>query len=201
MRRLLERPSLYQLFSWLVGARNSRSFYVERFVKPVGGERVLDIGCGPADILDHLPRGVEYYGFDINPSYIDSAKRRYGERGRFHCQRVSEARIFTDEPDSFDIVLATGILHHLDDREAIDLFEIAKRALRPGGRLVTFDGCYVDGQSRVARYLLGRDRGEFVRTREGYTRLAESVFGEVNASITHDLLRIPYTHIILECVK
>jgi SAM-dependent methyltransferase len=200
VRRLLERPSLYQLFSWLVGAENSRSFYVERFVKPVDGERVLDIGCGPADILDHLPR-VEYFGFDINPSYIDSAKRRYGERGRFHCQRVSEARIFTDEPDSFDIVLATGILHHLDDREAIELFEIAQRALRPGGRLVTFDGCYVEGQSGVARYLLGRDRGEFVRTREGYTRLAESVFGKVKASITHDLLRIPYTHIILECVK
>jgi SAM-dependent methyltransferase len=200
VRRLLEKPFLYQLFSWLVGAENSRSFYVERFVKPADGERVLDIGCGPADILDHLPR-VEYFGFDINPSYIESAKRRYGERGRFHCQRVSEARIFTDQPNSFDIVLATGILHHLDDPEAIELFVIAKRALRPGGRLVTFDGCYVEGQSLFARYLLGKDRGEFVRTREGYARLAESVFGKVHASITHDLLRIPYTHIILECVK
>ena len=28
--------------------------------------KVLDIGCGPAEILDTLPE-IKYYGFDINP--------------------------------------------------------------------------------------------------------------------------------------
>jgi hypothetical protein len=59
----------------------------------------------------------------------------------------------------------------------------------------------VDDQSRAAKYLLSRDRGQFVRDEKGYTGLAKTRFDEVRVSIRHDLLHIPYTHIILECVK
>ena len=200
LNSILEQPVVYKLFSALVGAQNSQSAFVNQYVRPVAGNRILDIGCGPGNILDHLPQ-VDYFGFDFNPSYIESATRRYGHRGQFFCQRVSEARVFLEQPESFDIVLAIGILHHLDDTEAIHLFEIAKRALKKGGRLVTFDGCYVGDQSRAAKYLLSRDRGQFVRDEKGYTDLVKTRFDEVRVSIRHDLLHIPYTHIILECVK
>lgn len=198
MRSLLGEPGVYQLFSLMVGAQHSRSLYVSDFVKPRENDRILDIGCGPADILDHLP-SVDYHGFDISQSYIDAAAARHGARGRFYCQRVSEAKALVDRPNSFDIVLATGVLHHLDDAEATSLFEIARRALAPGGRLVTLDGAYVEGQSRLARYLLSRDRGEYVRSPEAYAALARRVFDKVDVSVRHDLLRIPYTHAILEC--
>jgi SAM-dependent methyltransferase len=200
MRLLLEKPFVYQLFSLMVGAKHSRSVYVNNFVKPEAGDKILDIGCGPADILDHLPK-VDYYGFDISPSYIDAAIARHGENGHFYCERVSEAKAFIEQANTFDIALATGVLHHLDDAEATGLFEIAKRALAPGGRLVTFDGAYVDGQSRIARYFLSRDRGQYVRSPEAYAALASRVFGKVDVSIHHNLLRIPYTHVILECAR
>src|ERR1700674_1855407 len=161
MRLLLEKPSVYQLFSLMVGAEHSRSVYVNNFVKPEEGDKILDIGCGPADIVDHLPK-VDYYGLDLTRSYIDAALARHGARGHFYCQRVSEAKAFIAQPNSFDIVLATGVLHHLDDAEATGLFAIARRALAPGGRLVSFDGAYVDGQSKIARYFLSRDRGQYV---------------------------------------
>lgn len=200
LNSILEQPAVYKLFSALVGAQNSQSAFVNQYVRPAAGSRILDIGCGPGNILDHLPQ-VDYFGFDFNPSYIESATRRYGHRGQFFCQRVSEARVFLEQPESFDIVLAIGILHHLDDTEAIRLFDIARHALKKGGRLVTFDGCYVDEQSRAAKYLLSRDRGRFVRDEKGYAGLAKTRFDEVRVSIRHDLLHIPYTHIILECVK
>jgi SAM-dependent methyltransferase len=200
MKLLLEKPSVYQVFSRIVGADRSRSIHVKEYVKPRVGDRVLDIGCGPADILDYLPK-VDYIGFDINPSYIESARKRYGGRGQFHCQRVSEVASSAGYAESFDIVLATGILHHLDDREALELFDIARRALRPGGRLVTLDGCYAAGQSRIAAYLLSRDRGRFVRTPDAYAVLARQAFPAVTAAVRHDTLRIPYSHLILECVK
>jgi SAM-dependent methyltransferase len=200
VKSLLERPALYQLFSRVVGAESSRDTFVKTYVRPRAGDQILDVGCGPADILDHLP-GVNYFGFDISPSYIESATRRYGDRGRFFCERVSEARAFLEREGRFDIVLAIGILHHLDRQEALDLFALARRALRPGGRLVTLDPCYAPGQSPVARYLASRDRGRFVRTEEAYRELAGAEFPGVTASVRHDLLRMPYTHIILECVK
>ena len=200
MKSLLEKPALYELFSRVVGAQSSRETFVKTYVRPRPGDQVLDVGCGPADILDHLP-GVDYFGFDISPSYIESATRRYADRGRFFCERVSEARAFLEREGRFDIVLAIGILHHLDREEALDLFAIARRALKPGGRLVTLDPCYAPGQSSIARYLASRDRGQFVRTEAGYRELAQREFPEVVSSVRHDLLRMPYTHIILECAK
>jgi SAM-dependent methyltransferase len=200
VKSLLAKPALYELFSRAVGAWASRETFVKTYVRPRQGDQILDVGCGPADILEHFP-AVAYFGFDISASYIESATRRYGDRGRFFCERVSEARAFLDREGQFDIALAIGILHHLDRSEALDLFRVAKRALKPGGRLVTLDPCYAPGQSAIARYLASRDRGEFVRTEPQYRELAATEFPNVVSSVRHDLLRMPYTHIILECAN
>jgi hypothetical protein len=89
----------------------------------------------------------------------------------------------------------------LDDTEALQLFWVANAALKPGGRVITIDGCFTPDQSPSARYVLSQDRGQNVRTKEGYLQIASQVFPVVDVSIRHDLLRIPYTHIILECTK
>src|SRR4030095_16582354 len=106
--------------------------------------------CGPADILQHLPK-LDYTGFDANPDYITTATRNYGDRGHFYCQRVSEEPLAANE--GYDIVLAIGVLHHLDDAEAEKLFRLAHTALLPGGRLVTLDGVFTKEQSRLARLI------------------------------------------------
>jgi cyclopropane fatty-acyl-phospholipid synthase-like methyltransferase len=180
----------------VIGAQRARTELANLYLRVRPGERILDIGCGPADILTYLPQ-VEYVGFDISPKYIEAARQRFSQRGEFHCQEVNATSL--SQFQAFDVVNACGIVHHLDDAAAVHLFEIARAALKPTGRLVTFDGCYVPGQSRMARYLLSRDRGEYVRTEEQYVSLARQVFPRVSVHLRHDLLRIPYTHIILEC--
>jgi len=70
--------------------------------------------------------------------------------------------------------------------------------LAPHGRLVTFDGCYVKGQSTMARGLLAADRGGYVRDAAAYRELAVPHFSAVRAELRHDLLRIPYTHVIMQ---
>jgi SAM-dependent methyltransferase len=191
-------PAGYRLFQRMVGAESARKTNLAEYVKPAPGEKILDIGCGPADILDHLP-AVNYTGLDISQEYIDSAKKRFGgSRGRFYCGDVALATI-EGEQGSFDLVLATGVIHHLDDAQAAKLFTLARRLLGPHGRLVTFDGCLVPQQSKIARWLLARDRGKFVRTREEYMRLASASFSKVEPHLRHDLLRLPYTHLIMRC--
>ena len=98
-------------------------------------------------------------------------------------------------------MLATGVVHHLDDERAIRLFELACHALKPDGRLITYDGSFVEGQTRLARFVVSRDRGRFVRTRHAYLALASEYFERVESAVRHDLLRIPYTHLILQCSK
>lgn len=94
------------------------------------GDRVLDVGCGPADILEYLPQGIDYTGFDISERYIAAAKRRYGERGKFSIMPVSQA---VGQDAVYDSVIAIGVLHHLTDDDADALFALAANVLRPGG--------------------------------------------------------------------
>ena len=146
-------------------------------------------------MLDCLPQDVEYVGCDVSPRYINHAVRTYGHRGEFICKGVRELPEF----GKFDIVLATAVLHHLNDQEADLLFKTSARQLKPGGYLVTLDNAYVNGQSRIARWLISLDRGIHTRTPGGYQDLARPYFSMVEGAIRHDLLRVPYTHFIMQC--
>jgi SAM-dependent methyltransferase len=196
--RFLQSPRAYGLFQSIVARTDARRLVAERYIRSRPGDRVVDIGCGPATMLRYLD-GVDYIGFDLNEAYIESAKRKYASRGTFFQARVEDA---ADRLDAgVDIVIAIAVLHHLEDREARALFATARRILKPGGRLVTFDCVLTLPQHPIARLMIRLDRGKSVRTREGYLALAEEQFSEVDVDIRTDLLRIPYTHCIMVCHK
>ncbi|MEI8181601.1 MAG: class I SAM-dependent methyltransferase [Desulfomonile sp.] len=194
-RSLLSLPAIYTLFQRVVRGRGE-FVYVQRHVRPRPGDRILDLGCGTGDILRHMP-AVEYLGIDSDERLIESARKIYGERGAFSCLDLSKQNI--PESGNFDLVVATGVLHHLTDDQALRLFKLAHTVLKPGERLVTMDGCYAEGQSFLARLILSKDRGKHVRTKSHCIELASQVFTKVEATIYHDIMRIPSSMIILEC--
>lgn len=196
LRNLLSIAPLYRAFQDTIGG-NARREYIARYLRPEPGMRVLDIGCGPGDILRFLDPSIDYTGVDLSPAYIESARKNFGARGRFLNESVSELTV--REPASFDRVMANGLIHHLDDSEARQLLEIARRALKPTGQFVTIDGCYEAGQSAMARYIISKDRGEHVRPRSEYVALAREVFPHLTDEVRHNLMRIPYTHVIMVC--
>ncbi len=197
LRRVLAIPAAYQLWWNLVGGPALAKVLINEYVRPTAGKRILEIGCGPGTIVGYLPPS-DYLGFDLSPKYIELARKRF-PKANFVCERVSQFSLAKEE--SFDLVLAFGIVHHLGDAEARQLFQIAYDALKPGGKLVTIDGVWADGQSRAARLLLARDRGEHIRSEREYVGIASQVFSNIRPSVRHDLLRIPYTHLILECIR
>jgi 2-polyprenyl-3-methyl-5-hydroxy-6-metoxy-1,4-benzoquinol methylase len=201
--RILARPWVYELFTRIVAKKKrNRMRLVEECIKPFAGCRILDIGCGPADMISYLPDSVgEYVGFDMNPAYIASARKRWKHMSncRFFCQRVEDAVI--SEAGCYDIVLALGIVHHLNDNEALGLFNTAYQALSPGGTLITYDSVYVANQHWLAKWLISKDRGKAVRTVEGYETLARHCFSDIEGQVIHDRLRIPYTVFVMRCHK
>ena len=197
IRSVLALPQAYQFFFTAIGAAERSRILVRDYIRPKRGDRILEIGCGPGTIVPYLP-DTDYLGFDLSEEYIERAKKKF-PRAKFVRERVSEYTL--PQREYFDIVLALGIVHHLDDSEALQLFRIAHDALKPGGKLVTLDGVWIDHQSSAARYLLARDRGQFVRKEAEYQQLANQVFSQITSHVRHDLLRIPYTHVILECVR
>ena len=166
-------------------------------VQPSPGDRILDIGCGPAKIVSALDPSIDYVGFDPSDAYIAAAREAFGSRAKLSVNRIETFSL--DEPGSFDIVLALGVLHHLSDEAADRLLAVAARALKPGGRFIARDPGFTVGQNWIARMLARMDRGRMVRFPEPHEALARRHFDDVELRVTHDRMRVPYTHFTMFC--
>jgi 2-polyprenyl-3-methyl-5-hydroxy-6-metoxy-1,4-benzoquinol methylase len=201
IRRILEFPFVYETFQTLVGHKAFIRRLVKDFIQPFPGARILDIGCGTCAILDELPNDIEYVGVDLNPKYVESAKSRYKDNNAtFYCGRVDDMVDKEHKFGQFDIALAIGILHHIGDNEANNLFNGAQY-LKDTGYLITMDPVYVENQSAIARYVMSKDRGQNIRTLEGYLKLAKTRFSSVESFIFTNAIRLPYTILIMRASK
>jgi SAM-dependent methyltransferase len=204
IRKVLSAPAVYDFFQEIVGVRQLRIRWIRDCLKPFPHARILDIGCGTAEILALLPMDVEYTGFDMSPNYLESARRRFGKRAVFTCDKVK--MFHSDDPlefkkhfGEFDFVIALGVLHHLNDEEGTDLFQTARKALKPNGRLLTMDPTFVPNQSFLSQFSISHDRGQNVRSPEAYAALGEDSFTQRNLTVWKNALWIPYDHALLDC--
>jgi len=196
IRAVLSHPPVYNSLQRLMGADKLRALNVQNHVRPFPGMRILDLGCGTAQYLNALPKDITYVGYDMSPEYIAAARKSFGDRGTFHCGLLERAEVAALEP--FDLVLGTGVLHHLDDDAARQFMSVAAAALKPGGRIYTVDPCYAPGQNPIARFLISRDRGQHVRDAEGYRSLARGLVAGVTGRLVHRAW-VPYTRWHMEC--
>lgn len=197
LRRVLAAPQAYDLFQQISGGKRGRKYLVNNYVKG-SSSRILDIGCGTGYILDYLNKDVNYKGYDLNQTYIDFAKKKYPQYD-FHCERVNKMEL--NESEQFDYVIATGLLHHLNDQESSELIEIAYSGLKKGGKFLTLDGVYTDTQSKLSKWVLNNDRGKHVRTEAAYMTLANKYFDQIDSEVSDKIFIIPYTACILSCEK
>ena len=199
LQKLLSIPVLYEIVQVIMGAHSGRKYFATSHIKAKKGDFIIDFGCGTARILDYLPF-VSYYGFDSSASYIQSAIMRYGknESMNFECKTIGLDDVKYLE--SFDIALAVGVIHHLDDIQANYLVETACACLKKGGRFVTLDPVYTDQQNPIARYLINKDRGGYVRDEAAYSKIMRRHFSKIN-HVVKSSNWVPYTRIYYECIK
>lgn len=195
IHRSLKSPIVYTFGQWVLGFAGVRRAIVREYVEIGGKFRVLDIGCGPGNILRYFPTDVDYVGFDVDQTYIDYANNKFGDRAQFHC-RIFDGDAATEFGPA-DLVVFNGVLHHLNDQEVVEVLKSAQAALHPGGRVMTLDGCIVQGRSRIEQWLMKNDRGEFIRTEPEYKQLMTSVFPDYKTHLRQDLGRMPYTYLIM----
>jgi len=194
LKRVLEYSAVYWAFQTAVGAKGAHREILDRYAKPQQSEAVLDVGCGPAKIIEMLPE-VSYVGVDLDESYLESATNEFGKNASFElCGADSIADL---DSGPFDLILGIGLVHHLSDEIATGFFHGASKKLAPGGRLVTMDGCYHPEESKIGRTMVSNDRGEFIRASTEYERLASTAFSNVALDVRFDLLRIPYSHAVM----
>lgn len=200
-KRILSRPAMYNLLQLFAGARMYRSRMVRDYIRPFEGCRILDIGCGTGEyveVLDRYCATYEYSGFDGEAGYIAHAQHRFADRLgiRFHHRILTEDE--SAEFKHFDIVLAMGVMHHMDDDLVLSLLRAAKTALSPGGRLITYDPGQFSDMNVIERFFLKQDRGRNIRFVWDYERLIEQTFPRYE-SYVGCLAYYPSRNVMFEC--
>ena len=105
-------------------------------VRPLCGQRVLEIGSGTGNLTRELIPRELYYASDINPLYLDSLKGLTLDRPYLHVSLtdVTKSDTFPQIPGGFDTVICLNVVEHVDnDRGAL---ENIRRVLAANGRAV-----------------------------------------------------------------
>jgi SAM-dependent methyltransferase len=201
LRSVLALSWVYRLFAHILGIEANRQWFIDDVLCLRDGQKLVDVGCGPADILDRLP-GVEYVGLDISDAYIQTARIKFKARGgaNFLSGSVED---WTLNPLTYgaDIVLANGVLHHVDDDEAKKILEFAYRVLKDNGWFIFYEPCYLIWQSGISAYFMSLDRGQNIRTEQQWKELASSIFPIVSTNIVTGVNRLGYVSIVGQCRK
>jgi ubiquinone/menaquinone biosynthesis C-methylase UbiE len=192
---ILKFPFVYSFFENLTGARKGRKFIAEQILMLSHDESVLDLGCGPGDMLEFLPDGILYTGIDFNEKYISKARRRYKQKGNFI---LGDLRTITQFSHKYDCIIIMGFMHHIDDKYVTNLLKSIKSVMKDSGRMIVIENTYIPHQNPIARFLIDNDRGKNVRSPEEYFNIFNSEFSNIKITIKENMLRIPYTHVIIE---
>ena len=114
-----------------------------RLYRKVGRElsragRVLDLGCGPCDLVKYLAHAYHQSVTGVDISGKKFPHRRHLPDGiSFHCLRKDAAHLNFAKEQSVDAVVTMYALHEMIHPDAV-LDEI-HRILRPGGEVLIVD--------------------------------------------------------------
>ena len=196
IRKLLNIRLFYSAFEKIIGKKEFSKFFFSDYIGDISNLNVLDLGCGPADVLKFIHGEKLYVGIDNNENYIKSARNRFAERQtcQFYCNDLNSYAESTSQ--KFDLILMLGVMHHIDDEQLDQCMKSIKRIIAKGGRFVSIDCCYTKKMNPIARLLCMLDRGRYVRNADDFVRLQQKYWTDVNFEIRTDGLILPYSRIL-----
>jgi SAM-dependent methyltransferase len=114
------------------------------------------VGCGPGTNAAHFA-GADYLGVDINPQYIEDAKRRY-----HRSFLAADITAYQVAGDPFDCILVNSFLHHVD-LESTHRILGHLTTLLPANGFVHIIELVLPPRPSPARVLAKLDRGDYPR--------------------------------------
>jgi 2-polyprenyl-6-hydroxyphenyl methylase / 3-demethylubiquinone-9 3-methyltransferase len=103
-------------------------------IAPIGGRRVLDVGCGGGILADSMARrGAEVLGIDLADKALKVAQLHALEAGTrgVKYREISVEALAAEQPASFDVVTCMEMLEHVPDPASV--VNACAALAKPGG--------------------------------------------------------------------
>jgi 2-polyprenyl-3-methyl-5-hydroxy-6-metoxy-1,4-benzoquinol methylase len=193
----INNPLIYKIIQGVMSGTSFRNGIIKKNITK-NNLKILDIGCGPAQILEHIPK-CDYYGYDIDRRSIQYAKKKYYQKNyHFYCKKFNKTEL--KKLPKFDFIIFFGILHHLSNKEVYEILKLCKKIMKKNSKLLTEDPILLENQNVIAKFLIKKDRGLNVRDKQEYINLLKKHFKKIKNKVTHQYF-IPYTWFTTVCSK
>jgi tRNA (cmo5U34)-methyltransferase len=118
--------------------------YYRNFLLGANPRSVLDLGCGDG-ILSLIVLGLDENAsvtlVDGSQEMLDQAAERLGPQGNLNYLRFSFQELVRDDPleSSFDLVMSSLAIHHLNGEDKTSLYKYIFSRLKPAGHFINID--------------------------------------------------------------
>ena len=104
-------------------------------------KRILDLGCGTGNLTDQIFKKypeAEIDALDISEEILNESRRRFNHTPNIRYIQADFKSLHLP-PGSYDLVMSSIAIHHIEDTEKIKLYKEVFQALSPGGIFIFAD--------------------------------------------------------------
>ena len=118
----------------ILSMRSESIEYSYRRAEPLGGKKLLEIGCGAGfQTVEFAKRGALVTAIDFSESSVKNTKLLIAKQDRSADVRRMNAESLDFPDGSFDIIYINSVLMHADKKK---ILRECSRVLRQGGRVI-----------------------------------------------------------------
>lgn len=104
-------------------------------------KRILDLGCGTGNLTDQMFKKypeAEIDALDISEEILNESRRRFNHTPNIRYIQADFKSLHLP-PGSYDLVMSSIAIHHIEDTEKIKLYKEVFQALSNGGIFIFAD--------------------------------------------------------------
>lgn len=187
---IFDIPIVFELWQKFVKKREYHHLLSQKLFSN-NRETIIDFGCGTGQQAAERTY-LHYYGIDPLEKCIKKAQKKYHKFENVTFILGNQRSLADKENLQAELFIGLGVLHHMPDQAVKELLANMKNVIVSNGRAFFLEPVYFQNQRKLAKRIIGLDRGAFPRSVAEYKKLLDDDLFRIEVEIHTNLFRIPY---------